>query len=217
MTIKIENKTPWNTGDLEKLLLPLLEGTSVKDVIVDLRRAQPGVKRDEQQLVYISSGNYGVPITDRMLLDILSPKRAQSRSEMLSRLSLAGDVQPHEAVLPEEVAGTILHAIDAIKNPAKYGSNPYGRYDWEFNKHTRGDCSCPKPVDRELPVVRGDTRVKTEDSPDIERLERKLEWAEKDAQKYRERMEKAQAQADRLKVRIEKLRAKEWKAKGDGR
>lgn len=204
MPVEIENLSPWNTEDLVRFLTPLAAGTVVTKIVVGIAQPQPGVKKDEQRLVWIESTVRGGQVSDTMAIDLLSPKRAADRTEVLSRLSVTGDLQPHESVLPDEVIATIIHSFETVRTNR-------GKLDnWQLQNHVRGRCGCEKPLPDNLKVViRGDTKAKTAPTYSIDQLENKLYYARREVAKYRKRLEKALMQEDRLVARIEKQRAKE--------
>lgn len=202
MTITIQNKTPWNTSDLEAFLVPLLvrckasKGTlfSCADKIrVETIQHLPGVAADEQRLMRVGDNGGEVRV------EILSPKRAAKLLEPLDRLSLADALQPHEAALPSAVIADIEHAfITAANTPTTK--------QWDIYTHLRGNCPCA--VTRTYQgVIRGDTKVKTKEGPSVHQLEAKLGCIDWRLNRLEEEKQELAEKREHLVKRIAKAKA----------
>ena len=195
----IENKTPWNTEELLAFLTPLIHSSFTK-LTIDNQRPQPGRKREKQRLVEIHTG-FGE--RSQLEINLLSPKRAKARTDTLDRLSLAGSLETHEAAIPATVLADIKHRLrnrQAGADEPRYKSNMYNCLN--------GQCKCEKPTDA-LPLIRGDTKRRTQPPVSLERLEAQLRWAESSITNAEEALNKAIKSRDRLKIRVERARSKQ--------
>ena len=216
MPVTVENTTPWNTEDLSKFLLPLCIGTSLESVRVDLLRAQPGVKRENQALYEIGSINLYAfksngTLPTEALVQIISPKRAAARTDLLDRMAQIEDLDLHEIALPDRIVGGIQHAFIRLRTICGPRGQAQMGDQWEFAKHFydhkyRG-CECRKPV-IDPALIRGNTKTRTAPPVDIDRLKRRGRWALEAAESHRVKMEANLAKAQKIGARIMKLEAK---------
>jgi len=224
MPLTIENKTPWDTEALTKLLTFLTEKTPVETIKVETLRARPGVKREEQRLYLISgidfynatTSSQPLKLLTKLTVKLISPKRASARTDLLDRMAQVDDLGVHEIALPDGIVGGICHAFGKLKS--LYTPNarrPVGD-SWEYRKHYEGTCACSKHLSA-YPVIRGDTRARTAPPVDIAKLKRRGRWALESAENHRIKMEANLVKAQKLAERVRKAEAKAWKAKGDNR
>jgi hypothetical protein len=217
----IENTTPWNTEELTKFLSPLCKGTQIESIDVSLLLAQPGRKREDQALYNLGGINFyalkeNKPLT-KVNVEIISPKRAAARTDLLDRMAQVDSLATHEISLPGPIAEGIAHAfgrIAFINGGGRMGDQ------WEFRHHFTSDrhhsCTCSKTLST-YPVIRGNTKTRTAPPVDIAKLKRRGRWALESAEKLREKMEAQLDLAKRLGERIVREEAKAWKAMGDKR
>lgn len=207
----ITNKTPWSTPDLLGWLLPLCKDTTLTEISVELLCATPGTKRAEQKLFNFSGINlYGAtdpkggdPRPSKITLYLLSPKRAASRVDALGRMALVHDLEVHEALLPEGVVRGIMHAFQMIRRLSK-NKLSLGHNSWDYRKHFFGQCDCPVMAIAEqyMPIIRGDTRIRTTKRKSIDCLDRELGWALNRVETYAKKLAEAEEQVQRLEKRI---------------
>jgi len=226
MSLKIENKTPWDTEALTKLLTFLCEKTPVELLKVETLRAKPGVKREDQTLFLIEGVDYyaacgngqRAPYTGptKLTVGLISPKRAAARTDLLDRMAQVDDLKAHEIALPESIVGGICHAFGKLKSLCAPNSRRPRGDSWEYRKHYSGECKCSKHLSA-YPVIRGNTKTRTAPPVDIAKLKRRGRWALESAEAHRLKMEQNLVKAQKLAERIRKEEAKIWKAKGDNR
>jgi len=197
--MEIENKTPWNTEELLAFLTPLIHSSYTK-LTIDNQRPQPGRKREKQRLVEVHAYYDGSP---HLEINLLSPKRAKARTNALDRLSLAGSLATHEAAIPATELADIKHRL---RNRKVTTERP--PYKGALYNCLSGECKCEKPTDA-LPLIRGDTKKRTQPPVSLERLELRLRWAESTITSAEEALRKAVKSRDRLKSRVERLQAKQ--------
>lgn len=190
---RIENETPWNDADLAELLIPWLrENRDIEKIKVQTLRAQPGVKRENQQLLKASMDTWSRNPDPEITLSLISPKRASARTDLLDRLSLAGDIKSSESHMPLQIVSKITHVLTKSRK----------RGEW---KCSRGECNCTLPPSDV--ILRGCTKTRTQPRISLERLEQQLHWAEQYVENAREKLEKEIKKRDRLIKRVEKRRA----------
>jgi hypothetical protein len=213
--VTIENTTPWNTEELSKFLLPLCVGTNLESIKVALLRAQPGVKREDQPLyevkVNLCAFAQNGTLPTECLVQIISPKRAAARTDLLDRMAQVEDLDPHEIALPDKIVGGTQHAFTRLRTICGPGGKDRMGNQWDFAKHFedhryRG-CDCRKPVIAPV-LVRGNTKVRTAPPVDIDRLKQRGRWALRSAETYRKKMEASLAKAQKIGARIMKIEAK---------
>jgi hypothetical protein len=199
----IENNTPWNTSELLEFLTPLIHASFTR-VTIENHKPRPGQKREEQKLVTVDA-HYDERNHERnhLRLHLLTPKRAKARTDTLDRLSLAGSLAAHEAAIPATVLASLYHMLRSITK-GRQNSNLYEcpdscKYD---------SCKCEKSTDG-LPIIRGDTKQRTQPPIPLKRLEQQLRWAETGVKSAEFALEKAVKHHARLKIRVERARGKQ--------
>lgn len=209
---KLDNQTPWRTEDLFSLLLPYIrdhdeilygynrDAFPVEGWTVETLRASPGVKREKQQLAKVSFNRHSKH-GSRMVVSIISPKRAAARTDLLDRLSVTDDLKANETILPPKVFRRLKHALDNLKSMGDY-SSPGNRYECPVGRCRNCD------LDRiPFQIIRGDTKQKTKPAKPLKRLERELDWARSSMEAALEKAEKKRKEIERLEKRIAKRRA----------
>ena len=229
MPIELINTTPWDTEGLTKFLVPLCADTGIETLKVSLLLAQPGQRRADQPLYEICGINFSAlkqeKLPTKATVQIISPKRAAARTDLLDRMALIEDLAVHEIALPETIAEGIAHAFERLgyvcRQKTAHARQMAVGDEWVFRRHFGGEryqiCECHKTL-KVYPFIRGNTKTRTLPLVDINKLKRRGRWALESAEKHREKMEKELALAQRLGVRISKLEAKAWDdaSKGKG-
>jgi len=218
MPVEIINSTPWDTEDLTKFFLPLINGTGIDTVKVVLLLAQPGAKREDQGLYEVSTSLYDLAqgkLPSHINIQIISPRRAAARTDLLDRMAQVDNLAIHEIALPGPIAAGISHALIKLTHVCRqktvYAIKKAIGDQWEFRKHLGGEryqvCECSKTL-KVYPVIRGNTKTRTTPPVDINQLKRRGRWALEAAESYRGKMEKQLALAESLGKRIRKLEGK---------
>lgn len=229
---KIVNHTPWNTEDLEKMILPMVTGCGLSVIQVGLIAHNVGRWRAKETLGRVKFANQklGHDKQDEAWIEILSPKRAAARAEALDRLSLCESLGTHETMLPLSVIATLEHSFEKIyeaKSQAKRGPGSvlHRNETWGLHDHFSGHCECAPESPKVPIVVRGDVKAKTQDrqAPKVADLEerakhtkslqekfaRRAEYARQDAEKNEEKASGYATKVARIEERIRKLKAAE--------
>lgn len=234
------NTTPWNLADLEKFLDPHIDGMGIREVLISTLEPQPGIAREKQALARIvpmmagsnsfapgrrTRSDYNAAIVG-LNIELLSPKRADKRTNTLDRLSVVEDLKVHEALLTENAIARILHCFDQIKARAIDLKMGRSVEHYSFTNHLRGKCACALPAVAESIVVRGDTTVQTHagrNDKTLSELESKLakaqsalkhatgkrDYYQRTVARYDERIASAKDRIEKAEARIRKAKAKE--------
>jgi hypothetical protein len=234
------NTTPWNLADLEKFLDPHIDGMGIREVLISILEPQPGVAREKQALARIvpmmaGSTTFGPSRRARedysaaiigLNIELLSPKRADKRTNTLDRLSVVEDLQEHEALLTENAIARVLHCLDEIKNRSIEIKAGRAVEHYKFTNHLRGRCACVMPSIAESIIVRGDTTIQTHagrNDKTLSELENKLakaqsalkhakgkrDYYQRTVDRYDERIASAKDRIEKAEARIRKAKAKE--------
>ena len=198
--MEIENRTPWDTKALTALVAPLAAGTTLTKLIFVNHQPHPGVKREKQLIVEVRARfthNADKFKVHHLTIELLTPKRAKSRTDALERLSYAHDLEPHEVALLPTVTERIVHALKTIRRQQDF------RDQYDFSKHLWGTCGCDMAV-LNPPLIRGDTQTKTAPPVSEERLKQQLKWAEDSVILQEKRLKKAITKRNRLRARVKK-------------
>lgn len=193
----IKNETPWDTGDLAAFLIPRIRrlreaGTEINKVLVKTKGTTPGAKKEKQRLVSAKMDWQNATLLE---VQILSPRRAADRTDLLDRLSLADDLKPNEARMPPIILARLDHALRRANSNQYYGCR-------------MGRCDCKlRPIDDV--IIRGCKKAKTRTPKTLEQVERSLSRAERNVVRQQEKLDDAVRKRDRLLKRVEKLRKKE--------
>jgi len=201
MTVKITNKTPWDTEALTEFLTPLA-GVKITDINVSTHQSMPGVKREKQDLYAVHHGFWWSAQSDGLLIEIPSPKRIGRTVTTLDRLSLVGDLQSHETALPGAMLDGLRHAINVVQSTKDHHAS---------RDCQRGKCKCVIPRAANNPVIRGSLKAKVKEGPTRQRLEEKLRYTIQSIAVAEETLAEEKTKAARLQERIDRMKAKEAK------
>jgi len=197
--MEITNETPWDTKALAKFLHPYLDRLQARGwqgIEILNHKPMPGVARAKQSLVIVkpSRNNRDEHV---LVICLLTPKRARSRVDPLDRLAFVGSLKAHETALSAGVLGRVDHAMKNLMSRQRTTYNALAA------ACERGICEC-SPTFADPPLIRGDTRAKTQEPVALKRLQQQHRWAVASIQKAEDLIEKATKKRDKLQARIAK-------------
>lgn len=202
--MNIENNTPWNTEDLIALVNTC---SKTRNNFITIRFLTippvPRRSKDKQPLLRAERSIHDLTI------ELLSPKRAAGRTDLLDRMSHTQTLHPHEIAMPPRIVAGIIHSVSHVLDGGIAHVNLACDCDLSTIKPRliRGDTKARVRPKRGLQGLKASLDKLTKRLARIEkkviRSNRAINWWEKSRDKNKKNAEIVAAKIDKMKIKIE--------------